>query len=122
MGLFGRRRRRELGQPGRVDGPAMSIDLAAVRAHFGGFVASWRGVEAFVEPATNVSACSVVLVATDGEWTRRAVGSRQAGFDVAREFGIPVYDVLLTGYPPRMRQWSSQRRRASGDTQGEGHR
>ena len=63
MGLFGRRRHRELGQPGRVDGPAMSIDLAAVRAHFGGFVASRRGVEAFVEPATNVSACSVVLVA-----------------------------------------------------------
>jgi len=92
----------------------MVVDLSAVRAHFKEFVNTRRGVEAYVEPATNVSAQSVVLVATDGEWTRRAVGSRKAGFEMAQALGIPVYDVLLVGYPSRMREWSSRRRREEG--------
>lgn len=96
---------------GPVDGPAMAVDLQAVRAHFEQFVATRRGVEAYVEPATNVSPQSVVLVATDGEWTRRAVGTRRAGYELAQALGIPAYDVLLVGYPSRMRQWSSQQRR-----------
>ncbi len=79
--------------------------------HLRGFSTTRRGVEAYVEPATNVSAESVVLVATNGEWTRRAVGSRQAAFELARSLDIPVYDVLLTGYPKRMREWSSRQRR-----------
>ncbi|MGV1009881.1 MAG: hypothetical protein ACOYBY_14915 [Dermatophilaceae bacterium] len=92
----------------------MTVDLSAVKAHFEHFVQTKRGVEAYVEPATNVSAHSVVLVATDGEWTRRAVGSRRAGFEIAQALGIPVYDVLLVGYPSRMREWSSRRRREQG--------
>lgn len=99
------------GTTGRVDGPGMAVDLPAVRTHFDQFVRTRRGVEAYVEPATNVTAISVVLVATDGEWTRRAVGSRKAGFEMAQSLGIPVYDVLLVGYPSRMREWSSRRRR-----------
>ena len=75
------------------------------------FATTRRGVEAYVEPATNVTAESIVLVATDGEWTRRAVGSRKAAFELARSLDIPVYDVLLTGYPKRMREWSSRQRR-----------
>ena len=95
----------------------MDVDLVAVRSHFQSFVGTRRGVEAYVEPATNVSTCSVVLVATDGEWTRRAVGSPKAAGAIARDLGIPVYDVLLTGYPGRMREWSSrQRRDQRGDT------
>jgi hypothetical protein len=114
MGVFGRWRRKP-GQPAtRSDGPAMDVDLDAVRTHFKAFVSSRRGVEAYVEPATNVSTCSVVLVATDGEWTRRAVGSPKAAGALARELGIPVYDVLLTGYPSRMREWSSRHRRETG--------
>ena len=89
----------------------MVVDLPAVRTHFDHFVKTRRGVEAYIEPATNVSAHSVVLVATDGEWTRRAVGTRKAGFEMAQSLGIPAYDVLLVGYPSRMRQWSSRRRR-----------
>ena len=54
---------------------------------------------------------SGLLVATDGEWTRRAVGSRKAAFELARSLDLPVYDVLLTGYPKRMRAWSSRQRR-----------
>ncbi len=92
----------------------MAVDVAAVREHFRGFAGTRRGVEAYVEPATNVSASSMVLVATDGEWTRRAVGSRARAFEMARDLGVPVYDVLLVGYPSRMREWSSRQRHKDG--------
>ncbi|MGB8385880.1 MAG: hypothetical protein WCG47_32355 [Dermatophilaceae bacterium] len=114
MGVRDWFRRRQAGPTGPVDGPGMVVDLPAVRAHFEHFVKTRRGVEAYIEPATNVSAHSVVLVATDGEWTRRAVGTRKAGFDMAQSLGIPAYDVLLVGYPSRMREWSSRRRREQG--------
>ena len=91
--------------------PSMAVDHKAVRDHLRSFATTRRGVEAYVEPATNVTAESIVLVATDGEWTRRAVGSRKAAFELARSLDIPVYDVLLTGYPKRMREWSSRQRR-----------
>ncbi len=110
MGLFGRRRRAAGALPGPTDGPAMSVDLGAVQTHFAQFVQTRRGVEAYVEAATRVSPESVVLVAADGEWTRRAVGSRQAAYQLAQTLGIPAYDVLLTGYPGRMREWSSRQR------------
>lgn len=117
MGLFGRKRRSQLPGLGRSDGPAMNVDLGAVQSHFAQFTQTRRGVEAFLEPATNVSTQSVVLVATDGEWTRRAVGSRAAAYEMAAGLGIPIYDVLLTGYPSRMREWSSrQRQDRRGDT------
>ncbi len=114
MGLFGRFRRKVTGDPRRSDGPSMAVDKAAVRDHLRSFVATRRGVEAYVEPATNVSAESLILIATDGEWTRRAVGSRKTAFDLAKALDVPVYDVLLTGYPKKMREWSSRQRRRGG--------
>ncbi|HET7305545.1 MAG TPA: hypothetical protein VFJ12_13455 [Segeticoccus sp.] len=99
----------ESGHPRLVAG----IDTAAVRGHCERFVASRRGVEAYVEPATNVTAPTVVLIAHDGEWTRRAVPSREAGFQLGQLLGIPVYDVNQTGYPNRMREWNSRQRRKS---------
>jgi hypothetical protein len=86
-------------------------DLASAQAHFEDFIRTRRGVEAYVEPATNVTSTTVVLIAHDGEWTRRALPSRPVAFDVARSLGIPVYDVNQTGYPARMRQWTSRQRR-----------
>jgi len=97
----------------RVDGPEMTVDSNAVRDHLAAFVASRRGVEAFVEPPTNVTATTVVLIAHDGEWTRRAVGSRDEAFELPRALGIPVYDVNQTGYPSRMREWNSRQRKRS---------
>src|SRR5665811_2202825 len=110
------RRRRRGSQPhptGAVDGPGMTVDIKAVRDHLASFVSSRRGVEAFVEPPTNVTATTVVLIAHDGEWTRRAVGSREAAFELPRALGIPVYDVNQTGYPSRMREWNSRQRKGS---------
>lgn len=90
----------------------MVIDHSAVREHFAAFVASRRGVEAYVEPPTSVTAITVVLVATDGEWTRRAVGTRSAAYELGSSLGIPVYDVNQVGYPRRMREWTSRQRRS----------
>src|SRR5438094_110121 len=39
------------------------------------WAASRRGVEVFVEPKTPVTPVSMLLVASDGEFTRRAIGS-----------------------------------------------
>jgi hypothetical protein len=89
----------------------MAVDQQAVRRHLSEFVSSRRGVEAYVEPPTNVTATTVILIAHDGEWTRRAAGSRQAAFELAAGLGVPVYDVLQTGYPSRMREWNSRKRR-----------
>jgi uncharacterized NAD-dependent epimerase/dehydratase family protein len=92
----------------------MTVDSKAVRDHVASFVSSRRGVEAFVEPPTNVTATTVVFIAHDGEWTRRAVSSRDAAFELPRALGIPVYDVNQTGYPSRMREWNSRQRRTPG--------
>jgi len=105
------RRGRTKRQPGGPsDGPNMAVDRQAVRRHLADFAASRRGVEAYVEPPTNVTAPTVILIAHDGEWTRRAAGTREAAFDLARSLGVPVYDVNQTGYPQRMREWNSRQR------------
>ena len=91
--------------------PHNGSELTSARAHLEAFVSSRRGVEAYVEPATNVTATTVVLIAHDGEWTRRALPSRPVAFDVARGLDVPVYDVNLTGYPARMREWTARQRR-----------
>jgi len=94
------------GRTAATDGGAGSA-----RAHLIAFAQSRRGVEAYVEPATNTHAPTVVFVANDGEWTRRVVPSREAAFEFARSINVPVYDVHQTGYPKRMREWSSRQRR-----------
>jgi hypothetical protein len=32
-------------------------------------------------------------------------------WEFARSLGVPVYDVQQTGYPSRMREWTSRQRR-----------
>jgi hypothetical protein len=82
------------------------------RAHLEAFATSRSGVEGFVEPQTMTTATTLVLVAGDGEWTRRRVPSAQAAFTLGRKLGIPVYDVAATGYPNRMREWTAARKAA----------
>lgn len=83
-------------------------------AHLQQFVSSRRGVEAFLEPRTTVTHNTVVLVAHDGEWTRRRVDSPEAARRWAHGLSIPFYDVQLTGYPQRMRDFNARRRQAAG--------
>ena len=80
---------------------------SADRKYLEEFARSHRGVEAFVEPQTVMSSTTVVLVAHDGEWTRRAVPNPQTAFGWANKLGIPCYDVNLVGYPQRMRDWKA---------------
>ena len=111
MGWFSRRGGRKGDtRPGRSDGPKMEIDRKAVEQHLRSFVESRLGVEAYVEPATSVTPTTIVLIAWDGEWTRRAVASPKDGFEISHKLGVPVYDVNQTGYPNRMREWSKRRR------------
>jgi hypothetical protein len=78
------------------------------------YLADWsarhRGVEAFVEPTTTVTAMTVVLVAHDGEWTRRAIGDARRARKLGEDLGIPVYDVRKVGYPQRMRDYDARRK------------
>jgi hypothetical protein len=96
MGLFSRRRGTKGGRKATKD------DLAQLRE----WSAERSGVEAFVEPQTSVTQTTLLLVAGDGEFTRRRVESPQAAAEFARKVGIPVYDTNRVGYPQRMRDYS----------------
>jgi len=111
VGLFRRRKKRIGLDTGHRYGRAgfAPDDLGHLRE----FVATRRGVEAYVEPATNVTPWTVVLVAHDGEWTRRPCDAPEAAREFAAKAAIPVYDVKATGYPARMREWSSAQRRGA---------
>ncbi|MFI6075480.1 hypothetical protein ACIA5C_28355 [Actinoplanes sp. NPDC051343] len=75
------------------------------------FVRSRRGVEAFIEPRTTVTETTLLLVAHDGEWTRRRIESPEVARRFAHQLSMPVYDVRLLGYPPRMRDYNSRQKR-----------
>jgi hypothetical protein len=82
-----------------------------VREHLEAFVRSRRGVEAFIEPATNVTPPTVILVAATGEWTRRRLPGPGMVRELAERMAVPVYDVQLVGYPQRMRDWNERAKR-----------
>ena len=56
---------------------------------------------------------TLLLVAHDGEWTRRRVPSVGWAHEFANRNGIPSYDAAVVGYPDRMRAYN--RRKAQGD-------
>ncbi|HVV30038.1 MAG TPA: oxidoreductase [Mycobacteriales bacterium] len=115
MALFGRRRRRRA-SASQDRGFGRSGFTSEDKAHLENFLRTRRGVEAYLEPATNVTPWTVVLVAHDGEWTRRPCEEHDAARDFAERARIPVYDVAATGYPPRMREWSARRKRAGDES------
>ena len=70
------------------------------------WVQTRSGIEGFVEPRTAVTDTTMLLVAVDGEWTRRRVPSVEWAHRFANELGIPSYDAAVVGYPDRMREWN----------------
>ena len=116
MALF-RRRRTQAPAPGRAEHRA---EVDRVRRDLEEFVRTRVGVEAYIEPATNVTPPTVLLIATTGEWTRRRLPGPGVLHDLAERLSVPVYDVQLVGYPQRMRDWNERAkrdaRRASGPT------
>ncbi|MFC5994432.1 oxidoreductase [Pseudonocardia hispaniensis] len=102
MGLL---RRFGRGRPGTLR-RARSAD----EEHLRSWAAARAGVEAFVEPRTTVTDTTMLLVAADGEWTRRRVSGPDGARRLARSLRIPVYDVQLVGYPQRMRDHDARQR------------
>jgi hypothetical protein len=98
------RRRREAGRT-----PARGADRAGLE-HLAEFVRSRRGVEGFIEPRTTVTETTLLLVAHDGEWTRRRVESPESARRFAHQLAMPVYDVKLMGYPQRMRDYNARKK------------
>ncbi len=106
---FGRKKRRR-GDDGRstMDREAAAVD----RSHLEDFVATRRGVEGFLEPRTAVTETTILLVAVDGEWTRRRVPSAQWAHGWANKLAVPTYDASVVGYPQRMREWNRRQKEA----------
>lgn len=104
MGLFGRIRGR-----GKSDGTLRRGDSADA-AHLEEFIDTRIGVEAFVEPRTAVTDTTILLVAYDGEWTRRRVDGPSGAEEFARRHAIPLYEAAVVGYPQRMRDYNARQR------------
>ena len=98
MGLFDRFRRSSAGQT--------RVSDSADEKHLREWVAARRGVEGFLEPQTAVSSVTLLLVAHDGEWTRRRVPSVRWAHDFCNRLGIPSYDAAVVGIPARMREFN----------------
>lgn len=88
---------------------ADSMDLD----HLFAWVGERHGVEGFVEPRTAVSDVTLLLVAHDGEWTRRRVPSVAWAHAFANKHQIPSYDAAVVGVPQRMREYN-RRKKAEG--------
>jgi hypothetical protein len=97
-------RRTRGGRVASMDREATADDLDALRE----FARTRTGVEFYVEPETMVTDTTAVAIAADGEWTRRRVGSPQVIRQVAKQLGLPVYDVQIVGYPERMRAYNAR--------------
>ena len=108
MGTIGRRMGRLLRRRPQSAGPLRrrgQMDPADEQ-HLVEFLATRHGVEGFVEPRTAVSDVTLVIVAHDGEWTRRRVPSAAWAHEFANKNGVPSYDAALVGIPARMREYN----------------
>ncbi|HEY1133981.1 MAG TPA: hypothetical protein VGE77_05335 [Nocardioides sp.] len=81
--------------------------------HLQEWVRARRGIEGFVEPRTAVNDVTILLVAHDGEWTRRRVPSVAWAHAFANKHQIPSYDAAVVGVPQRMRDYN-RRKKAEG--------
>ncbi|MFD0867240.1 hypothetical protein ACFQ06_15675 [Tessaracoccus lubricantis] len=77
----------------------------ALFQHLSAFVTTRRGVEAWVEQPTSFNKPSILLVAADGESTRRGLPSAEYGYEFADAHHIPCYDAGVVPYPKRMREY-----------------
>jgi hypothetical protein len=118
MRLFGRGRgsrfRRPSGDTERTGSTRVRASSTDDERHLEEFISSREGVEGFVEPRTAVSDVTLLLVAWDGEFTRRRVPSADWAYKFAQRRGIAAYEAGVVGIPPRMREYI-KRQKARGD-------
>ena len=114
MGLFDRfRRQPRMRRPSGGQRTGSTTVRASDRTgeeHLRTFVRTRRGVEGFVEPRTAVSDVTLLLVAHDGEWTRRRVPSVQWAHQFANKHQVPSYDAAVVGIPQRMRDYNRRQK------------
>jgi len=118
MGLFDRFRgggAPRMRRPGKDTARTGSTTVRAAdetdTRHLNEWVAQRRGVEGFVEPRTAISDVTLLLVAHDGEWTRRRVPSVQWAHAFCNHHHVPSYDAAVVGIPQRMRDYNARQRR-----------
>jgi hypothetical protein len=104
---------RRRGRPGTLR-QAESEDARYLRD----WVKDRRGIEGFVEPRTAITDTTLLLVAIDGEWTRRRVPSAEWAHTFANKLGIPSYDAAVVGIPDRMREYN-RRMKSRGSEPGQ---
>jgi hypothetical protein len=112
VGLFSRKR------GGMSGSEAREVEREAAE-HFAQWMSTRHGIEIFTEPKTTMQQPTMMLVAHDGEFTRRPIRSPEDAEKFAREHALPIYDATVVGYPQRMRDYSrrqtlQQRRDRSG--------
>jgi len=105
MGLFSRKPKTQGAQVSAKDAQSETI------THLRDFVKAHEGCEAFIEPPTRVTQTTMVIVADTGEWTRRRIPDQATARKVATQLGVPAFDVNLSGYPSRMREWNETHRK-----------
>jgi hypothetical protein len=110
MGLRNVFRRRGAVSRGGPTGSTVRASDSADANHLRDFATTRRGVEGFVEPRTTVSEVTLLLVAHDGEWTRRRVPSVSWAHDFANRLGVPSYDAAVVGIPQRMRDYNRRQK------------
>src|SRR5690606_36765161 len=94
-----------------VPSPSQDKASRAATRELEDFVRTRTGVEGFLEPKTTIYSVTLLLVAGDGEYLRRPIGSRDRASELCNRLGIPLYDAARVGYPKRMRDWDRGIRR-----------
>jgi hypothetical protein len=109
MRLFGRGRgarlRRPRGDTARTGSTRVRAASSEDEQHLEDFVSTREGVEGFVEPRTAISDVTLLLVAWDGEFTRRRVPSADWAYKFCQRRGIKAYEAGVVGIPQRMREY-----------------
>jgi hypothetical protein len=118
MGLFGRgsrkRFRRPSGNTAHTGSTRVLASTSDDEQHLVRFVTTREGVEGFVEPRTAVSDVTLLLVAWDGEFTRRRVPSSDWAYSFCRRRGIKAYEAGVVGIPQRMREYIKRQKERDG--------
>ena len=118
MRLFGRGRRpgfrRPTGDTARTGSTRVRASSSEDEQHLEDFVSSREGVEGFVEPRTAVSDVTLLLVAWDGEFTRRRVPSAEWAYAFCKRRGIAAYEAGVVGIPTRMREYIKRHKQRRG--------
>ena len=118
MRLFGRGRgprfRRPSGDAERTGSTRVVASSNEDEQHLAQFVSTREGIEGFVEPRTAVSDVTLLLVAWDGEYTRRRVPSADWAYSFCKKRGIKAYEAGVVGIPQRMRDYIKRQKERGG--------